>query len=53
MEWDTIRLEKEGQIGFLILDRPASLNAVNDQLILDLEEACKAIQADQISALLS
>src|SRR5262245_47324984 len=46
MEWDTIRLEKDEQIGFLILDRPASLNAVNDQLILDLEEACKAIQDD-------
>jgi len=46
MEWDTIRLEIEGQVGFLILDRPASLNAVNDQLILDLEEACKTIQAD-------
>jgi enoyl-CoA hydratase/carnithine racemase len=48
MEWDTIRLEKEGQIGFLILDRPASLNAVNDQLILDLEEACKALQNDPV-----
>ncbi len=46
MEWDTIRVEKEGPLGFLILDRPASLNAVNDQLISDLEEACKAIQAD-------
>ena len=46
MEWDTIRLEKEGQIGFLILDRPASLNAVNDQLIIDLEEACQTIQED-------
>ena len=46
MEWDTLRFEKEGQIGFLILDRPASLNAVNDQLILDFEEACKAIQVD-------
>lgn len=46
MEWDTIRFEKDGQVGFLILDRPASLNAVNEQLIADLEEACKAIQAD-------
>jgi enoyl-CoA hydratase/carnithine racemase len=46
MEWDTIRLETAGPVGFLILDRPASLNAVNDQLIVDLEEACKAIQAD-------
>jgi enoyl-CoA hydratase/carnithine racemase len=46
MEWDTLRFEKEGPIGFLILDRPASLNAVNGQLILDFEEACNAIQAD-------
>ncbi|MGE0820713.1 MAG: enoyl-CoA hydratase/isomerase family protein [Candidatus Binatia bacterium] len=46
MEWDTIRWEKEETVGFLILDRPASLNAVNDQLILDLEEACQTIQSD-------
>jgi 2-(1,2-epoxy-1,2-dihydrophenyl)acetyl-CoA isomerase len=43
MEWDTIRFERENQVGFLILDRPASLNAVNDQLILDMEEACQAM----------
>jgi 2-(1,2-epoxy-1,2-dihydrophenyl)acetyl-CoA isomerase len=46
MEWDTMRFEKDGQVGFLILDRPASLNAVNDQMIADLEEACKNIQPD-------
>jgi enoyl-CoA hydratase/carnithine racemase len=46
MEWDTLRFEKEGQVGLLILDRAASLNAVNDQLILDLEEACTAIQQE-------
>jgi 2-(1,2-epoxy-1,2-dihydrophenyl)acetyl-CoA isomerase len=46
MEWDTIRFEKEGQVGFLILDRPASLNAVNEQLIQDLEDACETIQAE-------
>jgi enoyl-CoA hydratase/carnithine racemase len=46
MEWETIRFEKDGQVGFLILDRPASLNAVNEQMILDLEEACKTIQAE-------
>jgi 2-(1,2-epoxy-1,2-dihydrophenyl)acetyl-CoA isomerase len=49
MEWDTIRFERDNQIGFLILDRPASLNAVNDQLILDMEEACQAmIQATDL-----
>lgn len=46
MEWDTLRFEKDGQVGSLILDRPASLNAVNEQLIFDLEEACQAIQRD-------
>lgn len=46
MEWDTLRFEKEGPIGFLVLDRPASLNAVNGQLILDFEEACNTIRAD-------
>lgn len=46
MEWDTLRFEKDGQVGFLVLDRPASLNAVNDQLIADLEEAAKVIQID-------
>ena len=46
MEWDTIRFEKDGQVGFLILDRPASLNAVNEQMTRDLEEACRTVQAD-------
>ena len=46
MEWDTIRFEKDGQVGSLILDRPASLNAVNEQMILDIKEACKTIQDD-------
>lgn len=46
MDWDTLRFEKNGQVGSLILDRPASLNAVNEQLILDLEQACQAIQRD-------
>jgi 2-(1,2-epoxy-1,2-dihydrophenyl)acetyl-CoA isomerase len=46
MEWDTIRFEREQQVGFLILDRPASLNAVNDQLILDMEAACTAIRQE-------
>lgn len=46
MDWDTIRFERNKQVGFLILDRPASLNAVNDQLILDMEAACTAMQQE-------
>jgi enoyl-CoA hydratase/carnithine racemase len=46
MEWDTLRFERDGHVGFLILDRPASLNAVNDQLILDMEAACEAMRQE-------
>ncbi len=46
VEWDTLRLETDGQVGTLTLDRPASLNAVNEQMTLDLEEACVAVQAE-------
>lgn len=49
MEWDTLRFERADQderVGFLILDRPPALNAVNDQLIADFKEACQTVQAD-------
>lgn len=51
MEWDTLRFEYaedpelDERVGFLILDRPAALNAVNDQLIEDFRAACGTIQA--------
>ena len=47
MEWDTLRFEyaeQDERVGFLILDRPAALNAVNDQLIEDFKAACETIQ---------
>ena len=45
MEWDTVRFETaehDERVGFLVLDRPAVLNAVNDQLIADFKQACEA-----------
>ena len=50
MEWDTLRFESAEQderVGFLILDRPAALNAVNDQLIADFKQACDALHDAQ------
>ena len=47
MEWDTLRFETaqhDERVGFLVLDRPAVLNAVNDQLIADFKQACEALQ---------
>ncbi len=46
MEWDSLYIEKTDNVAFLILDRSASLNAVNDQLIGDFEEACQTLHAD-------
>ena len=47
MEWDTLYIEKNDNVAFLILDRAASLNAVNGQLTTDLEEACKTLDAHE------
>ena len=47
MEWDTLRFETaehDERVGFLVLDRPAVLNAVNGQLIADFKQACSALQ---------
>ena len=46
MEWDSLYIEKTDNVAFLTLDRSASLNAVNDQLIGDFEEACQTLCAD-------
>lgn len=47
MKWDTLRYEKEDRVGYLVLDRPSVLNAINDQMIADLEEACRVIGGDE------
>ena len=46
MEWDTVRFETaehDERVGVVVLDRPAVLNAVNDQLIADFKLACDAL----------
>lgn len=44
MEWSTLYIEKTDDVAVLTLDRAASLNAVNDQLIADLEAASRTLE---------
>jgi enoyl-CoA hydratase/carnithine racemase len=41
-----VRLERDGGVARIILDRPAQLNAVSPALLDDLDAACAAIEAD-------
>jgi enoyl-CoA hydratase len=45
--YETLLLEKEGPTRIIILNRPERLNAINYQLVLDLEDALAKIEADK------
>jgi enoyl-CoA hydratase/carnithine racemase len=45
MEWETMKLEGEGPVRHLVLNRPQVRNAINQQFLLDLIDACEAIDA--------
>ena len=42
----TVRLERDGAVAHVILDRPAQLNAISPELLRDLEQACAGIEGD-------
>src|SRR3990172_6262219 len=44
--FETLRLDREGPIVHLVLNRPAQLNAINRQMLEDLSSACKVIEGD-------
>lgn len=44
--FETLKLEREGPIVNLVLNRPAQLNAINQEMLRDLWEACEAIERD-------
>ena len=46
MEFETVILEKKGQIGYLTLNRPEVLNAINAQFISDFREAINQVERD-------
>lgn len=43
---NTVRLEREGAVARVVLDRPAQLNAISPELLRDLDAACAKIEAD-------
>jgi enoyl-CoA hydratase/carnithine racemase len=42
----TVRLEREGAVAHVILDRPAQLNAISPELLRDLDHACAGIEGN-------
>jgi len=44
--FETLRLDREGPIARLVLNRPAQLNAINRQMLEDLSSACETIEGD-------
>jgi enoyl-CoA hydratase/carnithine racemase len=44
--FETLRLDREGPIARLVLNRPAQLNAINRQMLEDLSSACESIEGD-------
>ncbi|OTG63851.1 enoyl-CoA hydratase [Acinetobacter silvestris] len=46
MQWDTILLEKRNGVGLITLNRPKSLNALNTQLIREMNLALDQLEQD-------
>ncbi len=46
MAYETILVEKKGRVGLITLNRPQALNALNDELINELNHALDAFEAD-------
>ena len=46
MAYQTIKLEKEGKIGRLVLNRPEKLNAINDTMLREIEAGLAELQKD-------
>ncbi len=46
MEYENIKIEKEGAVAIVSIDRPKVLNALNDQTIAELDSCFTSIAAD-------
>lgn len=46
-EYDTILVETRGRVGYITLNRPEALNALNSQLMYDLVNAATSFDADE------
>lgn len=45
--YETIRVEQRGRVGWITLDRPKALNALNEQLIVETVAAVRAFDRDR------
>ena len=46
MEYETVLYEKEGQVAYIILNRPQKLNTLNNDLQRDLKAAMTVAEED-------
>ena len=42
-----VKLEQQGNVGILSIDRPEALNALNSQVLTDLDAALDQVEADE------
>ncbi len=47
MAYECIKLDREGAVGVVTLDRPKALNALNNQLMNELADALTALEVDE------
>ena len=50
--YQTLRYEKQENIGILTINRPEALNALNSQVLADLDAALDAIDLDAVRCLI-
>ena len=46
LQWDTILVEKRKGVGVITLNRPQALNALNSQLIAEINQALDQFERD-------
>ena len=46
MQWQTILLEQRNGVGLITLNRPQALNALNNQLIVEVNQALDQLEKD-------
>ncbi|HXM31604.1 MAG TPA: enoyl-CoA hydratase-related protein, partial [Xanthobacteraceae bacterium] len=46
MAYDNIRVETRGRVGLIALNRPKALNALNDALVAELNQALDAFETN-------